>query len=236
MRRPSVGIFILVLVAIAIPASRAQEIDNIYVTPTANAPFSGVVHVQRTIIRHDGSVTHLKGTREIGRDRRGRTYDERRPVVSESQTTDPPVIRIQLYDPEVRLLTVIFPADHTFVRRIVNDPPSPPPSLNAMIRASLAENSSSDYLKEENLGIRDISGVPAHGLRSLKITPANASGTGKEVLISDEYWYSDELRIYVLIRHDDPRTGTLTMTLEKITRNEPNPALFEIPAGYNPKN
>jgi len=54
----------------------------------------------------------------------------------------------------------------------------------------------------------------------------------KEITITDEYWYSDELRINVVTKHSDPRSGTTTLTVTHITRAEPDPALLEIPEGY----
>jgi periplasmic protein TonB len=38
----------------------------------------------------------------------------------------------------------------------------------------------------------------------------------------------------VVVKHDDPRTGRVTMTLTQVTRAEPDPSLFQIPAGYQP--
>jgi hypothetical protein len=53
-------------------------------------------------------------------------------------------------------------------------------------------------------------------------------------IITDEYWYSDDLRINLIIKHSDPREGTTTMTVSDIARVEPDPSLFEIPDGYEP--
>ena len=69
-------------------------------------------------------------------------------------------------------------------------------------------------------------------MREIQTVPADNKGTGKEIAITDEYWYSEDLRIYVMIKHSDPRKGTTTMTLTQITRAEPDPALFEIPHDY----
>ena len=55
---------------------------------------------------------------------------------------------------------------------------------------------------------------------------------GKEVVITDEYWYSQDLRINLMIKHSEPRKGMTTMTVAQVTRTEPNPAFFEVPEGY----
>jgi len=68
-----------------------------------------------------------------------------------------------------------------------------------------------------------------YGVRESQTIPAEKSGTGKEVVTSDEYWYSADLRINMLIKHSDPRTGAVTMTVTQVKRSEPDPALLEIP-------
>jgi hypothetical protein len=51
---------------------------------------------------------------------------------------------------------------------------------------------------------------------------------------TDEYRYSDDLRINLIIKHSDPRTGSVTMTVTQVIRTEPDSARFEIPDGYKP--
>jgi hypothetical protein len=77
-------------------------------------------------------------------------------------------------------------------------------------------------------------GVPVHGVRETQIIPAENSGTGKEIVVSDEYWYSADLRINLVIKHSDPRTGSVTMTVTQVKRWEPDPSLLEVPQGYTP--
>jgi len=77
-------------------------------------------------------------------------------------------------------------------------------------------------------------GVPVHGVRQTQTIPADASGTGRNIVVTDEYWYSEELRINMLIKHNDPRMGSGIMTVTQVSRREPNPGMFEIPPGYNP--
>jgi hypothetical protein len=53
--------------------------------------------------------------------------------------------------------------------------------------------------------------------------------------ITQERWYSPELRTVVLMRHNDPRFGETSFRLTNINRNEPDAALFRIPANYKVK-
>lgn len=220
--------FLLLVLAILIPRSSAQDI---FVTPVANAPFSAVVNIERTIIKKDGSVIEIKNLREIGRDREGRIHNEARAAVPVSSTETPQLVRIHLYDPQTRLTTEIDPRKKIFWTRIMNHPPSTePPSLR--FSAPEGQAPPNEFVKEEDLGTREIEGVSAHGIRQTQTVPAD---DGKEIEITDEYWYSADLRINLLIKHSDPRTGTKTMTVGQITRTEPDPAFFEVPEGYTQK-
>ena len=55
-------------------------------------------------------------------------------------------------------------------------------------------------------------------------------------MLTDEYWYSDELHVNVMVKHNGPRKGSVTMTLTQATRTDPDPSLFQIPEGYKPAN
>jgi len=61
-------------------------------------------------------------------------------------------------------------------------------------------------------------GVSAHGVRVIQTIPAASSGTGNEIVLTDEYWYADDLHMNVVVKHNDPRTGSVTMTLTQVTR------------------
>ena len=90
----------------------------------------------------------------------------------------------------------------------------------------------SQFTKKEDLGLQDIEGSPAHGVRETQTFAAENSGAGRETSVIDEYWYSADLRINLMIKHSDPRTGAVIMNVTQINRAEPNPAFFEIPEGY----
>jgi hypothetical protein len=75
-------------------------------------------------------------------------------------------------------------------------------------------------------------GVECHGIRDTQTIPADEGGNGKEVVVVDEYWYSDELRLNMLVIHRDPRTGEQTTTVTQVSRSDPDPAIFAVPSGY----
>jgi hypothetical protein len=86
--------------------------------------------------------------------------------------------------------------------------------------------------KEEDLGSTTINGTQARGTRVTHTIPARVSETGKPVHMVDEVWFSDELQMNVMEQHSDGRGGLQTLAILSIKREEPDAALFEVPAGY----
>jgi hypothetical protein len=223
------GFLLLTLIATVLPAS-AQV--NIFLTPVPNAPFSAVVDVQRTVIRPDGSAFSVKSIRNMARDGMGRIHNESRTYIPATSAGTPEIDHIHLYDPRTRVSTELDARKQTFYSHTMDHPPSTVPPTVRYGSPSGTGVPQNDFSKEEDLGNQEIGGVSVHGVRESQIIPAEGNETGKEVTITDEYWYSDELRINVVMKHSDPRTGTITLTVTHITRGEPDPALLEIPEGY----
>jgi hypothetical protein len=122
-------------------------------------------------------------------------------------------------------------------------PPPPPPPGDAPVRVVREMQViaapggdvlqwSSDDVKVEELGTRDIEGVQATGTRRVVTIEAGAIGNEQPIQIVSERWYSPELKTIVLTRRSDPRTGDHTYRLTNIVRGEPDPSLFQVPADY----
>ena len=222
----------LVPLATFAPGTFAQAQD-IFVTPIPNAPFSAVIDVQRSLVQPDGGAVQLKTVRQIARDGHGRIYNEGRELLPVASSETPQIQRIHLYDPETRVSTMLDPNNKTYWTMIARHPPSTVPPAMA---ASPSGNSlpASDFVKKEDLGTDQMEGLQVHGVRQIQTIPAASSGTGKDVVVTDEYWYSEDLRINMQIKHNDPRMGAVTLTVTGVSRREPSPALFQIPQGYQP--
>lgn len=204
------------------PLAFAQA-QGIFVTPIPNAPLLAVVTTEGTRVLQDGTVANQKTLSAIARDNQGRIFNELRPWVPASDTNDPPIFSIHIYDPQTRQNTFIRPLEKVAVRSTVNHPPATQPPALA--------GPTGQYVKEEDLGTRRMEGVDCHGIRDTQTIPADANG-GKELKVVDEYWYSEDLRLNMLVVHNDPRTGQLTTTVTQVSRSEPDAAIFTIPAGY----
>lgn len=218
-------------VTTALPRISAQEGQGIFVTPIANMPFHGVVHIEKSVVNPNGSVSELKSVREVARDGRGRIHNEFREFVKATSNKTPQPERIHLFDPQTRTSTYLNPQRRTYFTRTGDHPPAAFPP-DRRFSTPPGEGPQNEFTEQEDLGTRDIDGQSAHGIRESQRVAAEDSGKGKEIVISDEYWYSEDLRINLMVKHSDPRTASFTLTVTEITRTEPDAALFEIPPGY----
>jgi hypothetical protein len=53
--------------------------------------------------------------------------------------------------------------------------------------------------------------------------------------VTTETWHSPKLKVLVMSKSSDPRMGETTYKLTNLSRAEPDPALFQIPADYTIK-
>jgi hypothetical protein len=89
--------------------------------------------------------------------------------------------------------------------------------------------------KTEDLGQQVIEGVTAKGTRTTTVIPAGAIGNELPITVTSEEWKAVDLKVLVMTKHSDPRSGETTYRLTGIVRGEPNPSLFEPPAGVTVK-
>jgi len=107
-----------------------------------------------------------------------------------------------------------------------NAPPLGPHQLSAV---------TADFSSVETLPSQVIEGVKAEGKRTTTRITAGTIGNDQDILITSEVWYSPELQTVVLLKRNDPRVGESVTSLTNIQRNEPDPSLFQVPAGYTVK-
>jgi hypothetical protein len=198
------------------------------VTPVPNAPFSAKVDITSQEKLPDGSLNIRTSVAHIARQSSGRIYNERRVLVPSTFKGDPPLLSSLVYDPASRLSIFLNPYTHLAHERVLEAPLAAPP--NSIPTA--AANVPNPLMKEEELGTQTIGDVALRGIRKTRTIPATQSGTGQPVLIVDEYWYSPDLSVYMIIKHDDPRTGEQIVAVSEVDRSEPDASLFAVPAKY----
>ena len=202
---------------------------GVFVTPVAGAPFSAVAVQEMRQTLRDGSSFQRKTQALIARDSAGRVRNERHQVLAANSTREPALLSVHLYDPDTRLSTLLNPFTRVARQQTLTRAPDTAPPGNW---AQHPKTSFGNNVRLEDLGPAALDGVEVHGYRRTTTLGGESTGTGKPMAVIDEYWYSEELRINLLSKHIDPRSGDLTITVTNLNRTEPDPNLFEIPQGY----
>jgi hypothetical protein len=87
----------------------------------------------------------------------------------------------------------------------------------------------------ETLGTESIQGVEARGHRYTTTTPAGAMGNDAPLVSVAEAWTALAAGLNGLVvrySRDDPRSGKTMRELTSLSQNEPDPATFQPPEGY----
>ena len=204
------------------------RVPGIFVTPVPNAPFSAKVDIVSQQKLADGTVEVRTSTAHIARQSSGRIYNELRAMVPTAFKGDPQLLSSLVYDPTSRLSIFLNPFTHLAHERVLQQAPAAP----AGSTPGGATNVSNPLMKEEELGTQSVGTVELRGIRKSRTVPADQSGTGQQIVIVDEYWYSADLSIYMIIKHNDPRTGEQIVAVSEVSREEPQATVFEVPARY----
>ena len=205
------------------------HIPGVFVTPVAGAPFSGTVEIVSKEVLPDGSTRTRQTVNHIARNSAGTIYNERRQLVPPGYQGEPRLLSSHIYDPQTRVSTFLEPRTFLSRQTVLKQAPknvenNAPQTLMPAVRTP--------NLTITDLGTETVAGLQLHGTRKERVVPASLSGTGKEITITDEYWLSTELNVYLIIRHNDPRTGEQTIGIVDVNRREPDSATFQIPAKY----
>ena len=88
----------------------------------------------------------------------------------------------------------------------------------------------------ESLGTAQMNGVSASGQRRTTTYPVGVLGNELPIVVTKDTWYSPDLRMVVSSEEQDPRFGTINYSVEVLSTEEPDVALFEVPADYSVMN
>ncbi len=215
---------------IAPPLYRGVQthIPGVYITPVPGSPFAARVDILSREILPDGQTATRTTINNIARDSAGRIHNERRRLVPPDFSGEPALLETHLYDPASRLSVFLNPYTHIAREIVLRQPAITPPDAQPPHLAT----QSVPTVTEQDLGEKPFNGLTLQGLRRSRTVPASASGTGQPVTVVDEYWYSPELSINIVLKHNDPRTGEQIVTVSQIDRREPDATLFSVPATF----
>lgn len=228
-------------------------------------PYSAQAITETTRTLSDGNRITRKNTASIYRDGEGRTRREQElAAVGPWAVSGEPQQTIFINDPISGVNYILDPRTHTArkiaplridslpgeiqnaatgagprVRVEVNKdvfttPVLPPPGEGGQIQ-EFHIGSDSQKGTTESLGKQTIEGVEAEGSRTTMTIPAGQVGNEQPIHIVWEKWYSPELQVVVMSKHNDPFVGETVYRLTNIVRGEPSHTLFELPADYSIK-
>lgn len=218
---------------------------------TAGAPYSAEATTEFVQVLQDGNRIARKSVVRVYRDSEGRVRRENVTLdgrVESVTIVDPVAGNSILLNPETRTASIEMKmgalprtpspvgrpseierrkAETEAEQRGTIVAPAPPPPMRSEVRARVSEGS-----RTEDLGTRTVEGVSARGTRITTTIAAGAIGNEQPIRIVSEEWFSPDLRVLLLTKHTDPRSGDTTYTLSNINRGEPDRSLFEVPADY----
>lgn len=217
--------------------------------PVIGHPYSAEQATERAQTLADGTHITQKSERTLlYRDSEGRTRTEHivKPPPGAAASFRPPTF-IQIADPVAGYRYFLEPSNHIArrspwgpVRQTIATLPMPVQNsqhVNQVAPANRRPPTAPDGrphpdVVRESIGVQTIEGVLAEGMRITATYPEGFFGNDRPITTVNETWMSPDLRMVVLYKNSDPRTGDTTTQLTNVSLNEPDPSLFQIPADY----
>jgi hypothetical protein len=205
--------FLLSLTALFATASAAQN----------GIPYSAQQITERVQTLADGTrITQKPRKVNLYRDSLGRTRSE---DLATSDTESEEITSVNIVDPVAGVRYSLDPSTHT-ARRWSTAKPS------ATTTSAAQKHDEGPQVSRESLGTQTIEAFLAQGNRTTTVYPVGSFGNDGPVTVTIENWRSPELQTVLLSKVSDPRTGDTTSRLTNISRSQPDPSLFQVPAGY----
>lgn len=218
-------------------------------TPVKGQPYSAEQVSEHVQTLTNG--THIDQKREASRmyrDSEGRTRTERLMLqgVAERTGAKDSLRLIHIYDPVDGYAYTLDTQKHIAHRYTV---PIPSESQKAVRpvgvltplaagqplagkAASVNRVLGNGHMKRTSLGTDVIDGIQVEGTRTTITTPAGVMGNDRPLTRICDVWHSEELKITMLSKCTDPRSGNSTLRLQNLERSEPDAELFQVPADY----
>jgi hypothetical protein len=216
------------------------------------APYSGEEVTENIKILTDGTrITQKMMGRKIWRDAEGRTRTERPLGMGPNQPSMPVIVEIT--DPVAGFKYTLDTRKKIAHRQAI--PPMPSRAFNgagggvgigigggnsggsmgAAIPAPMMAQGNTPVgprFTNEKIGTQTIDGVLVEGTHSTVTYPVGAMGNDREFSAVTERWMSPDLKIQILSKTNDPRSGENTFRIENLSRTPPDPMLFVVPSDY----
>jgi hypothetical protein len=202
------------------------HVAGIQVLPVTGKPFSGRDSIEWIRTLEDGSVVTTYLTAIVARDSQGRIRRERTTFVPANSNQHSKPIEMIILDSTAHTRTTCEIASHHCSIADYSMPvkfaPAPAGPLDNGRR----------FLARESLGTNPIDDLNVVGTRETLTINAGVIGNSQAVVTTREFWYSADLEINLSVTRKDPREGTQVIQLIDLSRDEPDPALFQVPSDF----
>ncbi|HKW66759.1 MAG TPA: hypothetical protein VJP04_05690 [Terriglobales bacterium] len=219
--------------------------DNKAVT---GAPYSADATTENTQVLSDGNRIERKETAKVYRDTMGRTRRDLSVNAIGPWSSGAPMQMANIFDPVAGVHYMLnMQEKKAFKMPSPRKPPAGGPGLMTKDRVFFAgrevtaaapgmalveKDAGIGNRTETSLGTQEMEGVQTQGTRTIETIPAGKIGNEKPIVITTERWYSPDLQVDVLVKHNDPRMGEVVYQLTNISREDPDASLFQVPADY----
>ncbi len=202
------------------------RVHGIQVLPAAGRPFSARDSIVWTRNLENGNKVTTYLFAAVARDSQGRIYREHRAFVPANTYQESKKRDFVLLDPVAHTRTTCTVKKRRCLITGYHESPSfvPPPD------GLLAKDTR--YLSRENLGTNVVNDLNVVGTRETLSISAGAVGNSQLLVATREFWYSPDLQVNLSVTRNDPRIGTQVLQLVDLSRSEPDPAIFQVPAGF----
>ena len=202
------------------------------------APYTAQAVTQFNQTLADGNHIQRTTTASMARDSQGRTRTERSlAAIGRLAGSGVASTAVFINDPVAGMSYMLDAKSHT-ARQIPSMSNRHRPASDASaqvktdsVRQSMRQRAMAN-VKSDDLGTQVIDGVTVQGKRITRTVPAAQAGSERDIEVVTETWTSPDLQMVVMSKTSDPRFGDSVYKLTSISRAEPDPALFSVPADY----
>jgi hypothetical protein len=222
------------------PPNLSTRGDNVLLGMTIGSvpgyPISATIEAENTRTDSHGKSVIASYRSKIYRDSKGRTRLEW-DMTPLGEAPKPGWFMIDIYDPTTRTSIHLQPFGKTASMGHLpgpNEKPQPVckesdfPKIDRRDLAQMAIPKVSQIeLAHDVIDGRAV----RHGRESLELSPGSPGKSSASARVTD-YWFSQELQAFVLIKRSGPGKSQHTVKLSDISRGEPDPSFFAIPPDY----
>ena len=212
----------------------------------SNAPYSATFTDTRTEKLQDGSVLTHTNVRTVARDTQGRlreeiTFEPRRGAKGAAAARKTEVV---VFDPVAQ--TVTRWNNENKIAHVMSLPqgghrspgfgpgheggPEAGPRPAGFERPGREREGVS--FASTDLGYKTMDGLSLSGRKVTRTIAPGVMGNDKEIVISHESWFSNDLKVMISETDTNPFAGSHTLVTSNLSRNEPAATLFKAPEGY----